>query len=117
MTDELVVEADTFIDEEVIEKIEKAGIDKVMVRSALTCDSEFGICKKCYGLDLATRRMIEMGEAAGTIAAQSIGEPGTQLTMRTFHIGGIASAGGIESSMSSRMGGSVAFEGMKTLRK
>ena len=116
LTDELVVEADTFIDEEVIEKIEKAGIDKVMVRSALTCDSEFGICKKCYGLDLATRRMIEMGEAAGTIAAQSIGEPGTQLTMRTFHIGGIASAGGIESSMSSRMGGSVAFEGMKTLR-
>ena len=116
LTDELIVEADTFIDEEVIEKIEKAGIDKVMVRSALTCDSEFGICRKCYGLDLATRRMIEIGEAAGTIAAQSIGEPGTQLTMRTFHIGGIASAGGIESSMSSRMGGSVAFEGMKTLR-
>lgn len=116
MTDELVVEADTFIDEAVIEKIEKAGIDKVMVRSALTCESEFGICKKCYGLDLATRRMIETGEAVGTIAAQSIGEPGTQLTMRTFHIGGIASAGGIDSSMNARIGGTVVFDGMKVVR-
>lgn len=116
MTDELVVEADTFIDEAVIDKIEKTGIDKVTVRSALTCESEFGICRKCYGLDLATRRMIEIGEAAGTIAAQSIGEPGTQLTMRTFHIGGIASAGGIESSMSARMGGTVVFDGLRTIR-
>ncbi len=116
ITDELIVEANSFIDEHVVEKIEKSGIDRVMVRSALTCDSEFGICRKCYGIDLATRRMIEIGEAAGTIAAQSIGEPGTQLTMRTFHIGGVASASGVESSMSAKMGGIVVFDDMRVVK-
>ena len=116
ITDELIVEANSFIDETVVEKIEKSGIDRVMVRSALTCDSEFGICRKCYGIDLATRRMIEIGEAAGTIAAQSIGEPGTQLTMRTFHIGGVASASGVESSMSAKMGGIVVFDDMRVVK-
>ncbi len=116
VTDDLIVEANSFIDERVVEKLEKAGIDRVMVRSALTCDSEFGICRRCYGLDLATRRLIEIGEAAGTIAAQSIGEPGTQLTMRTFHIGGVASASGVESSMSAKMGGRVVFDDMRVVK-
>ena len=116
ITDELVVAADSFIDEKVVERLEKAGIDRVMVRSALTCDSEFGICRKCYGLDLATRRLIEIGEAAGTIAAQSIGEPGTQLTMRTFHVGGIASSSAVESSMSAKMGGKVFYDEIRVVK-
>lgn len=116
ITDDLIVEANSYITEEVVSKLEKAGIDRMTVRSALTCDSEFGICRKCYGLDLATRRIIEIGEAAGTIAAQSIGEPGTQLTMRTFHIGGVASSSGVESSMSAKLGGRVEFEDMRVVK-
>ncbi len=116
LTDDLIVEANSFISEDVCDRLEKAGVDKVMVRSALTCDSAFGICKHCYGLDLATRRMIELGEAAGTIAAQSIGEPGTQLTMRTFHIGGVASSGGVETSMSAKLGGQVVFEDLRVVK-
>ncbi len=115
ITDELVVASNSYISEDVVEALTKAGIDRIMVRSPLTCDSKFGICKKCYGLDLAIRRMVEIGEATGTIAAQSIGEPGTQLTMRTFHVGGIASSSAIESSMISKLGGKVFFEDLKVV--
>jgi DNA-directed RNA polymerase subunit beta' len=73
-----------------VEKIEKAGIPEVRIRSVLTCETKFGVCAKCYGRDLARGTPVNMGEAVGVIAAQSIGEPGTQLTMRTFHIGGAA---------------------------
>jgi len=113
ITDELVVAGDSYISEAVVEALTKAGVDRIMVRSPLTCDSKFGICKRCYGLDLAIRRMVEIGEAAGTIAAQSIGEPGTQLTMRTFHVGGIASSSVVESSMSAKLGGKVFLEDIK----
>ena len=88
---EVIVHANEKIDEAKVDKIEEAGVDKVKIRSVLTCRSTRGICKKCYGRDLTRGRMVEMGEAVGVIAAQSIGEPGTQLTMRTFHIGGTAS--------------------------
>ena len=90
-TQEILVEANAEIDEAACERIEKAGIEKVWIRSALTCDAEYGMCAKCYGRDLSTGKQVEIGTAVGIIAAQSIGEPGTQLTMRTFHIGGTAS--------------------------
>lgn len=89
-TGEVLVEADTMIKERQAEKVAKAGIKKVRIRSVLTCHSEFGICAKCYGANLATGDECNIGEAVGIIAAQSIGEPGTQLTMRTFHTGGVA---------------------------
>ncbi|GGZ40611.1 MULTISPECIES: DNA-directed RNA polymerase subunit beta' [Asticcacaulis] len=89
-TQEVVVEADTYVDEEVVELIEASGVQSVKVRSVLTCEAELGACAACYGRDLARGTRVNMGEAVGVIAAQSIGEPGTQLTMRTFHIGGTA---------------------------
>ena len=91
ITDETIVEATTVITEEKAEMIERLGIEKIRIRSVLTCEAGRGVCAKCYGRNLATGRLVEMGEAVGVIAAQSIGEPGTQLTMRTFHIGGTAS--------------------------
>ncbi len=90
-TGEIIIPANGDIDERICKAIEDAGIEKVWIRSGLTCDSPYGMCAKCYGRDLATGRLVEIGAAVGIIAAQSIGEPGTQLTMRTFHIGGTAS--------------------------
>ena len=89
-TKELIVDADTMITESIAEKIVSAGIEKLKVRSALGCRSKHGVCQKCYGMGLARRDLVSIGEAVGIIAAQSIGEPGTQLTMRTIHSGGVA---------------------------
>jgi DNA-directed RNA polymerase subunit beta' len=91
LSDEVLVRAGQEITEEISEKIENAVVEKIRIRSVLTCESKRGVCAKCYGRNLATGRMVEVGEAVGIIAAQSIGEPGTQLTLRTFHIGGTAS--------------------------
>ena len=91
-TNETIVPANEIIDEAACDRINKSGIEKVWIRSGLTCDAEHGMCAKCYGRDLSTGKQVEIGTAVGIIAAQSIGEPGTQLTMRTFHIGGTASA-------------------------
>ncbi len=91
ITDEVIVEAGDEITEEKADMIERLGIEKIRIRSVLTCESGRGVCTKCYGRNLASGRIVEVGEAVGVIAAQSIGEPGTQLTMRTFHIGGTAS--------------------------
>jgi DNA-directed RNA polymerase subunit beta' len=91
-TGEILIDRDELIDEMAVGVIERAGVDKVMVRSPLTCENRFGLCKLCYGSDLARGGMVKMGEAVGIIAAQSIGEPGTQLTLRTFHTGGVAGA-------------------------
>ena len=90
---ELVLRAGALIDEDAVDQIERAGVDAVPIRSVLTCESRIGVCGKCYGRDLARGTVVNMGEAVGVIAAQSIGEPGTQLTMRTFHIGGAAQRG------------------------
>ena len=90
VTDKLVVEAGQEITEDLAAAIQAAGIERVKIRSVLTCESKRGVCVACYGRNLATGRLVERGEAVGVIAAQSIGEPGTQLTMRTFHIGGAA---------------------------
>ncbi len=95
-TAEVIVEENNIIDETAARKIEECGFDSVKIRSALTCESEEGVCAHCYGRDLAARKMVDIGEPVGIIAAQSIGEPGTQLTMRTFHTGGTAAGGGEE---------------------
>lgn len=90
---ELLCDVNQYIDESLAEKIDKAGVEKVKLRTVLTCESKHGICVKCYGKDLARNKIVEIGEAVGTIAAQSIGQPGTQLTLRTFHTGGAAEGG------------------------
>jgi DNA-directed RNA polymerase subunit beta' len=109
VTDDVLVPANTEIDENLVTKIEEAGLEKVKIRSVLTCQSKRGICAKCYGRDLARGHLVNLGEAVGVIAAQSIGEPGTQLTMRTFHIGGTASRHAEQTSLESRNEGTVKF--------
>jgi DNA-directed RNA polymerase subunit beta' len=101
--------AGTMLDEDLIDELEAAGVDEVKVRTALTCETRFGICATCYGRDLGRGGLINGGEAVGVIAAQSIGEPGTQLTMRTFHIGGAASRAAIASSVEAKSNGVVGF--------
>jgi DNA-directed RNA polymerase subunit beta' len=98
-TEKVIVKAGQLFDEKVVEAIDEAGIESVMIRSVLTCDAEEGVCGKCYGRDLARGTPVNLGEAVGVIAAQSIGEPGTQLTMRTFHIGGAAQRGAEQSNI------------------
>ncbi len=108
-TRELIAQAGEMLDEDMIDEIEAAGVDEVKVRTALTCETRFGICAKCYGRDLGRGGLVNNGEAVGVIAAQSIGEPGTQLTMRTFHIGGAASRAAIASSVEAKSSGLVGF--------
>ncbi len=105
----VVAPAGTMLDEDIIEELEVFGVDEVKVRTALTCETRFGICAKCYGRDLGRGGLINHGEAVGVIAAQSIGEPGTQLTMRTFHIGGAASRAAIASSVEAKSSGNIGF--------
>jgi DNA-directed RNA polymerase subunit beta' len=109
VTGEVLVPANMDIDETLVKRIEDAGLEKVKIRSVLTCQSRRGICAMCYGRDLARGHLVNMGEAVGVIAAQSIGEPGTQLTMRTFHIGGTASRRAEQTSLEARNEGKVKF--------
>ena len=104
------------LDEDVIEELEAAGVDEVKVRTALTCATRFGLCAKCYGRDLGRGGLVNVGEAVGVIAAQSIGEPGTQLTMRTFHIGGAASRAAVASSVEAKSNGVIGFNSHDALR-
>ncbi|VBB42197.1 DNA-directed RNA polymerase beta' chain (Transcriptase beta' chain) (RNA polymerase beta' subunit) [uncultured Desulfatiglans sp.] len=115
ITGELLVKANEEIDESKVEAIEGAGLERVKIRSALTCECRRGICRKCYGRDLAHGRAVNIGEAVGIIAAQSIGEPGTQLTMRTFHIGGTASKRVEQTTIQPRNEGHVKFVKLKTV--
>ncbi len=108
-TRDVMVPAGQLLDEDTIEELEAAGVDEVKVRTALTCETRFGLCAKCYGRDLGRGGLINLGEAVGVIAAQSIGEPGTQLTMRTFHIGGAASRAAIASSVEAKSNGVIGF--------
>ncbi|WP_295380835.1 DNA-directed RNA polymerase subunit beta' [uncultured Pseudacidovorax sp.] len=105
----VLVKAGEMLDEDVIEVLEAAGVDEVKVRTALTCATRYGLCAKCYGRDLGRGGLVNIGEAVGVIAAQSIGEPGTQLTMRTFHIGGAASRAAIASSVEAKSNGIIGF--------
>jgi DNA-directed RNA polymerase subunit beta' len=116
-TENILVEAGQQINEELAQAIEEAGIDEVEVRSVLTCELKKGVCAKCYGRNLATGRKVQKGEAVGVIAAQSIGEPGTQLTLRTFHIGGTASKITGISSVEAKYDGKLEIEGLKTIAK
>ncbi|TVR02809.1 MAG: DNA-directed RNA polymerase subunit beta' [Deltaproteobacteria bacterium] len=112
-SDELIVDADEEITEAIVEQIEEAGIEVVSVRSPLTCQSKRGVCTKCYGRDLARGRRVDVGEAVGVIAAQSIGEPGTQLTMRTFHFGGVGTVSAQESKVQCRHTGTVRYRDVR----
>ena len=112
----VVVPAGTLMDEALVTELEKAGIDEVIVRSAITCDSRHGVCAKCYGRDLGRGHIINEGEAVGVIAAQSIGEPGTQLTMRTFHIGGAASRTAADNSVALKFSGTIRFHNIKSVK-
>lgn len=115
--EDVIVPAGTMIDEKWIETIESFGIDSVLVRSPITCESRHGICSECYGRDLARGHLVNKGEAVGVIAAQSIGEPGTQLTMRTFHIGGAASRASAEDSIQIKQEGIVRFVNLKLVER
>ncbi|WP_372956489.1 DNA-directed RNA polymerase subunit beta' [Marinobacter sp.] len=112
-----VVPAGTLLDEKTIESIERAGVDEVWVRSAITCEARHGVCANCYGRDLARGHLVNVGEAVGVIAAQSIGEPGTQLTMRTFHIGGAASRASAVDNIQVKHGGQIRLHNMKSIEK
>ncbi len=105
----VLMESGVLLDEDNIEMLEAAGVDEIKVRTALTCETRFGICAKCYGRDLGRGGLINAGEAVGVIAAQSIGEPGTQLTMRTFHIGGAASRAAVISNVEAKSSGVIGF--------
>ena len=115
LTDAVLVPAGTEIDEDLVRVIEDSGLERVMIRSVLTCEAEFGVCAKCYGRDLARGVMVNMGEAVGVIAAQSIGEPGTQLTMRTFHIGGTATRRVEASHSEASAEGEVRYSSLRTV--
>ncbi len=108
-TRKTLVPAGEMLDEDLLDELEAAGVDEVKVRTALTCETRFGICAKCYGRDLGRGGLVNIGEAVGVIAAQSIGEPGTQLTMRTFHIGGAASRAAVASSVEAKSSGVIGF--------
>jgi DNA-directed RNA polymerase subunit beta' len=114
-TDELLVDAGTAINEKVARIIEDSGIEEIEIRSVLTCESRKGVCVKCYGRNLASNRLAEQGDAVGIIAAQSIGEPGTQLTLRTFHVGGIASMSATESQMTAKFDGIIQLDGVRAI--
>ena len=116
LNDEIIVKAGQHIDDDIVRAIEDSPVDKVEVRSPLTCEAKRGICAKCYGRNLATGKMVQIGEAVGVIAAQSIGEPGTQLTLRTFHVGGIAGNISEENSLSAKFDGITEIEDLKTVK-
>lgn len=113
ITDELMIEAGEYITDAIANKIEESNVESVNIRSVLTCETKVGVCTKCYGKNLANGRITEIGDAVGIIAAQSIGEPGTQLTLRTFHVGGIASVTQTESQILSKFDGRVEFDNVK----
>ena len=113
--DKVLIPAGTLIDEHWVDVLDENAIDDIWVRSVITCEVAHGVCAQCYGRDLARGHKVNIGESVGVMAAQSIGEPGTQLTMRTFHVGGAASSASVDNSISVRNGGQVHFENMKTV--
>jgi len=114
-TDELIIEAGKEISGAVAKKIEEAGIESIEIRSVLTCESKRGCCVKCYGKNLASGALTQKGDAVGIIAAQSIGEPGTQLTLRTFHVGGVAGSASVESTLIAKFDGTIQFDGVRSV--
>src|SRR5579859_3404275 len=115
VTEELICAANAEITDEIAKQIDDTAIEEVEIRSVLTCETKFGACAKCYGRNLANGKMVQNGEAVGVIAAQSIGEPGTQLTLRTFHVGGTASNIAVDANIKAKFSGVVEFEGIRTV--
>jgi DNA-directed RNA polymerase subunit beta' len=115
VSDQLLVGAGEEITNSIANRIEEAGIETVEIRSVLTCESKRGTCVKCYGKNLATGYLAQRGDAVGIIAAQSIGEPGTQLTLRTFHVGGVAGSAAVESTMTAKFDGTIQFDGVRSV--
>jgi len=115
VTEELIILAGEEISHDVAMQIEDSGIETVEIRSVLTCEAKRGVCVKCYGKNLATGYIAQRGDAVGIIAAQSIGEPGTQLTLRTFHVGGVAGSSSIESTLNAKFDGTIQFDGLRTV--
>jgi DNA-directed RNA polymerase subunit beta' len=113
--DQIIAKGGEEITEDVAKKIEEAGIETIEIRSVLTCESKRGVCVKCYGKNLATGYTAQKGDAVGIIAAQSIGEPGTQLTLRTFHVGGVAGSASVESALLAKFDGTIQFDGLRTV--
>ena len=113
--EEIIVEAGGNITEEIAHAIDEAGVEIVEIRSVLTCESRRGVCVKCYGKNLASGYTAQKGDAVGIIAAQSIGEPGTQLTLRTFHVGGVAGSASVESTLAAKFDGTIQFDGLRTV--
>ncbi|MBR0362994.1 MAG: DNA-directed RNA polymerase subunit beta', partial [Alistipes sp.] len=116
ITGEVICEAGAEITEEIAEAIDKSPIESVEIRSVLTCEARRGVCAKCYGRNLATARMVQKGEVVGVIAAQSIGEPGTQLTLRTFHVGGVAGGSTVETNVVSKYEGRLEIDDLRTIK-
>jgi len=114
-SDELLAAAGEEITTEIAKKIEEAGVEAVEIRSVLTCESKRGVCVKCYGKNLAAGALAQKGDAVGIIAAQSIGEPGTQLTLRTFHVGGVAGSASVESTLPAKFDGTIQFDGLRAV--
>src|SRR5437764_10468887 len=112
----VIVEINEEINEDLAAEIQRSGVQRVRIRSVLTCESRRGVCVRCYGRNLASGKLVEMGEAVGVIAAQSIGEPGTQLTMRTFHIGGTASRVSEQSHLEAKNNGFLRFQNLQTVK-
>ncbi|WP_367913841.1 DNA-directed RNA polymerase subunit beta' [Leadbetterella sp. DM7] len=115
LTKELIIAAGEEITEEIAERIDNTSIETIEIRSALTCETKVGVCAKCYGRNLASGRMVDVGEAVGVIASQSIGEPGTQLTLRTFHTGGTAMNVSVEANLKAKFAGKISFEDVRTV--
>ncbi|MCK5701943.1 MAG: DNA-directed RNA polymerase subunit beta', partial [Cyclobacteriaceae bacterium] len=115
LTEELIVASNTEIDEEIAKRIDETSIEEIEIRSVLTCETRKGVCARCYGRNLATGKMVQKGEAVGVIAAQSIGEPGTQLTLRTFHVGGTASNIAVDARIKAKFTGVVEFEELRSI--
>ncbi|MBX2951597.1 MAG: DNA-directed RNA polymerase subunit beta' [Leadbetterella sp.] len=116
LTKELIIVAGEEITEEIAERIDNTSIETIEIRSALTCETKVGVCAKCYGRNLASGRMVDVGEAVGVIASQSIGEPGTQLTLRTFHTGGTAMNVSVEANLKAKFAGKISFEDVRTVQ-
>ena len=114
-TDEVLCERNVLLDEKWVDTLEKEGVDRILVRSTITCETRYGVCSYCYGRDLARGKLVNLGEAVGVIAAQSIGEPGTQLTMRTFHIGGAASRAAAVDHIQIKSSGTVRLHNLKSV--
>jgi DNA-directed RNA polymerase subunit beta' len=115
LTEALIINAGEEISSDVAQQIEEVGIDTVEIRSVLACEAKRGVCVKCYGKNLATGYLAQRGDAVGIIAAQSIGEPGTQLTLRTFHVGGVAGSASVESTLTAKFDGTIQFDGLRAV--